>query len=241
LIPGFLVPVFEDLDFYAIEKAGLLEKYTAANIHKYVDYIFKEAARKAGPDISVGFKWRIWGDVERIADVLLESNVLVFNLVRADLLESASSMYLSDVVNKDFNAPQFLLRDAETSEARDKILFKYRMQMHNVDTDLFFALLEEQVSIEQARFQQLDQLRNRGCEVVTIFYEDFSYKRFSFLNSFLLRLGHPPLTFLPVTKIAKVSGAFPSELFINRNEILASPRLLEALNKWGKMVPVTCV
>jgi hypothetical protein len=233
LIPGFLVPVFEDLDFYAIKKAGLLDQHSAENIHLYVDHIYRNSP---GPDLSVGFKWRMWGDLERIAEVLVGHNVVVFNLVRADLFEYVSSIYLSDVVNKDFNAPQFLLRDASTEEERDKILFKYRMMKHGVDVEKFFGLLEQHAGIERARFEQLTHLQSFGCDIVTIFYEDFSYKRFGFLNNVMRLLGHRALDFVPVIKLAKVSPAFPSELFHNRGDLLAANELMPLLNKWEQDV-----
>jgi len=229
LIPGFLIPVFEELDYYSIEQAGQLDQHNASNIHMYVEHIYRNSSK---PDRSVGFKWRMWGDLEGIAGALVEHKVVVLNLVRADLFEYVSSIYLSDIVNKDFNAPQFLLRDATSEEEREKILFKYRMTKHDVDVEKFFRLLDQQLGIERTRFAQLNHLRSLGCDIVTVFYEDFSYKRFGFLNNLVRFLGHPPLDFVPVIKLAKVSAAFPSELFYNREDLLRARELMSSLNDW---------
>ena len=62
----------------------------------------------------------------------------------------------------------------------------------------------------------LRELEGRGVEVRTIFYEDFTYKKFHFLSAILAALRLPPLTAMPVAKLQKVSSAFPSEMFVNR-------------------------
>jgi len=233
LVPDFLIPVFEELDYYAIKQAGQLDRHHEGTIHTYVQHIYQS---RSSLDQSVGFKWRIWGDLDRIGAVLKEHDVLIFNLVRADLFEFVSSLYLSDIVNSDFNAAQFLLRDAETEEERQKILFKYRMTKHTVDIAKFMELMETQMAIEQKRFAQLGHLRALGCEITTIFYEDFAYKRFGFLNGLMRTLGHHRLDFIPDTKLMKVSSAFPSELFENRSELLQVPQLFSQLDRWERLV-----
>jgi hypothetical protein len=236
-IPNFLVPVFEDLDFWWIEKQGLLNRHTQDNIHELVAYIYDtlpdgmDATR-----VSVGFKWRMWGDQAHIAQVLRDRGVIIFNLVRCDMLECISSLYLSNVANRDFNAPQFLLRDAPNEAARLEILFKYRMQKYEVDLRRFFDLFEEQLRVETKRTDFLCGLQRQGCTVYTILSEDFGYKRFRFLNSMLRLLRHPPLQEWPSIALEKVSNSYPSESFTNRAALVGSERLIEGMRAWDAMV-----
>lgn len=236
MIQGFLVPIFEDLDFWWIEQQGLLDTHNHNNIDKLVDYIYRNVPE--GIDAvhtSVGFKWRIWGNMDNVSEVLQANHVVVLNMVRSDILEFASSLYLTDVVHKQFNAPQFLLRDATSDEERMRLMFRYRIEQHSLDVPAFFRICEHQLELERQRCGLLSELRNLGCPVYTILYEDFAYKRFDFLNALLSLLAHPPMSQLPTTKLTKVSTPYPSELFINRQELLDSPQLMHALWKWREM------
>jgi hypothetical protein len=237
LIPDVVVPVFEELDYWHLEQRGALDETTPANIHHAVDSIYAgERDGRPASSLSLGFKWRPWGDVAAVASVLKRRDVLVFNLTRADIIEFIGSLYLSDVVYKEFNSPQFMLRDAATQEERQQILFRYRMTPVEVDLDKYFALCQERLAEEKARMALLRQLENHGVEIRTIFYEDFTYKKFHFLSAVLSALRLPALTAMPVTKLAKVSSAFPSELFTNRQALFDSPRLMEIVREWETLL-----
>jgi len=236
-IPGFLVPVFEDLDYWHIEQRGGLDEHSEATIHHAVDYTYRTIPDGSDPArTSVGFKWRIWGEIDRVSGVLRDHGVVVLNMVRCDIVEYIASLYLTDIVNHDFNAPQFMLRDAASEAERMDILFKYRMQTCTADLDAYFGLYESQVRIERERLDLLARLRRDGHRVCTIFYEDFAYKRYRFLNALLKLLNHPPLAQPPVTALTKVATAYPSELFDNRAELLADARTARALREWDELV-----
>jgi hypothetical protein len=236
-IPGFVVPVFEELDFWWLERQGLLDQHTAENIHELVDYTYRTLPAGVDPArVSVGFKWRVWGMPAELARVLRAHDAIVLNMVRCDALEFISSLYLTDVVNQEFNAPQFLLRDARTEEERLHILFRYRMQKTRVDLDAFFRLFEEKLRVETERLTLLKDLQRRGTEVYTILYEDFAYMRYRFLDALLRLLRQPRLARLPAIDLEKVAGAYPSERFVNRAELLGSERLISGLRAWHEMI-----
>jgi hypothetical protein len=236
-IPGFLVPLFEDLDYWHIEQHGKLDEHTEATIHHAVDYAYRTIPEGVDPaGTSVGFKWRIWGDMDRVSDVLRDHGVVVLNMVRCDIVEYVASLYLSDIVNREFNAPQFMLRDAANEAERLEILFKYRMQTCVADPEAYFNLYGNQLRMERERLDVLARLRRDGHRVCTIFYEDFAYRRYRFLNALLRLLNHKPLDRLPMTRLSKVATAYPSELFSNRAELLADARMTAALREWDELV-----
>jgi hypothetical protein len=233
LLPNFLVPVFEEYDAWYIDKHNLHDEFDEHNIADAVDEVYTS---HKSPGVSVGFKWRIWGDIAAAEAVLHKHNVVVFNMVRSDGFEFFSSLYLSDVVHGEFNAPQFLLKDATSDEERRQILFRYRMQTHCVNLPQFRSLFEEGTERERERLSILKRFHRSGLEVVTIFYEDFAYKRFRFLNAFLRRLGHPGAKFLPDPTIRKVGLPYPSELFENREDVMSSDWLQDAIGEWDRVV-----
>lgn len=237
LVPNVVVPVFEELDFWSLEANDELGRINHANIHDNVAGIYSDDRDgRPASSFSVGFKWRVWGDMAALASVLKRHDVLVFNLTRADIIEFIGSLYLSDLVYGEYNSPQFMLRDAETEEERQKILFRYRMTKVEVDLDKYFKLLEQRLAEEKARVALLRELQGLGVEIRTIFYEDFTYKRFHFLSAILAALGLPALSAMPVTKLQKVSSAFPSEQFTNRAALFESPRLIDAVREWEKLL-----
>jgi len=233
LLPNFTVPIFEEYDAWYVEKHNLYEEYNENSIAQAVEGVYKD--HKA-PGVSVGFKWRIWGDIDAAEAALKRQNVVVFNMVRSDGFEYFSSLYLSDVVHGEFNASQFKLKDAASEEERRQILFRYRMQTYPVDLSQFRSLFEEGIERERERLAILKRFQKAGIEIVTIFYEDFAYKRFRFLNAFLRRLGHEGTNFVPNPALRKVGLPYPSELFENRNDVVSADWVQDAICEWDRVV-----
>lgn len=231
--PGFSVPIFEELDWYSIEKRGLGKEQTPENIHRVVGYMLEDQS-KLFPENSIAFKWRLFGDPEKLAEVMRRHQIVLLNMTRSELLELVSSRYLSDVVHRDFNAAQFAYRDA--ADQREDILTRYRLTMVSVDLNVFFSLCDSIVQVELERMAFLAELQRLGVTVYTALYEDFAYKRFRFMNKLLLLLGHPTLSCYPKTELTKISTAYPHELFSNAEDVLSSPKLLRRLSEWEQLV-----
>ncbi len=237
LLPNIVVPVFEELDHFAVEARGELDLCNESNIHHHVGGIYADRRdARLNEGVSTGFKWRVWGDMREVAQVLIQNDVLLLNMMRTDIVEFIASLYISDVVYGEYNTPQFALKDATSEEERLNILFRYRMQPVDVDVDRYLQLYEERQAEEVGRFALLRQLQEYGVEIRTILYEDFAYKRFHFLRQLLPAIGQALPETVPVTKLSKVSLPFPSELFRNRAELMASARLKQMLAEWEGLV-----
>jgi hypothetical protein len=233
-IPGFTVPLFEELDRDSMQRAGLLAQWNEATIADYAGRFLRPPPDQPGS--SAGFKWRIWGDVAPLAAMLREEGVVAFNLVRSDLLEYTASRYLSDIHYRDFNAPQFRAAYAKTEAERAAVRERYRTTVVAVEAERLLELAEAILADEQRRYAYLLELQAAGVPVLTVFYEDFAYRRYRFVNAMIARLGHPPIASIPTITLGKVSSPYPSELLSNRAEIVASPRLIAALGTWDAMM-----
>ncbi len=237
-LPGVFVPLFEELDWYYLDQHRQLDRWNDQNIHEAVLDALHRRPEGTPPDqpISGGFKWRIWGAPDKLAAAFARHRILLFNLVRSDLLEMISSRYLTDVVHAEFNGPQFRYVDSAEQAEKAEILARYRTTRVVADIARFHALCAEVYEAERLRIDLLRRLNGAGVEVWTIFYEDFAYKRFRFLNRLLGLLGHPGLASLPVIGLTKISSHYPSESFENRGDLLRDPTTGDFLRRWETLL-----
>lgn len=234
-LPAFVIPIFEELDWYYIQEHGLEDKHNAGNIHNIVDYLIR-TVKEEFPNSSIGFKWRVFGDPLLVAATLQKHNVVVLNMIRSELLEVVSSLYLTDIVHKTFNETQFAFRDTQNPEVRENILTRYRLNPVSVDLNIFLELCDKFIEAERGRIALLTTLQNAGVEVHTIIYEDFAYRRVYLIGKLLSLLGHAPLSAYPISGLTKISSAYPYESFLNKDDILASPILFEKIRQWTEVV-----
>jgi hypothetical protein len=142
---------------------------------------------------AVGFKWRIWGEATRIAEVFGEHGVVVFELLRHDIVNLALSLYLTNFVLPleqpcrfseiihDPN-PQFRTRWLEKA-AQEEVINFIRSRGFAVDLHRFVKLMEGYVADRQhIRTKYVDLFRAAGLEVHTLFYEDFLTNPTMFLS-----------------------------------------------------------
>ena len=231
---SFKIPVFEELDSYYIDNTGQSERWTVDTIHNLVAETF-ENALAASHGCGVGFKWRIWGRPERVCEVLRKYDVTMFNMVRSNWLDFVASIYMTDVVYSDSNAPQFIL-DTLSKDERDNLLKRYRENTVEVDIPAFMDLSARLYWKEMNRIEYLQQLQAAGIPIYTIYYEDFAYKNLHFMSKLVEVLGGEPLQRLPESCFKKVSSPYPSEAFTNRKELLAVPGLIDTILKWETVV-----
>jgi hypothetical protein len=141
---------------------------------------------------AVGFKWRMWGDAERIAEVLRDHNVVVFELLRSDILNLALSLYLTTYVlpieqSHRFTQiltdpnPQFRIRRLEQSDQEEVISF-IRSREFSVDLERLIPIMERYAATRlQIRRRYIDLFETCRLEVRTLYYEDFLADVFAFL------------------------------------------------------------
>jgi hypothetical protein len=85
------------------------------------------------------------------------------------------------------------------------------------------------------RVRLLLALRRRGCEIVSLFYEDFAYKRHATMAALARELRLPERTGYPGGTMVKVSSPFPSQQLDNRDALVTHPAFLRLLNCWRRL------
>ena len=100
--PGICVPVFENLDRRFIcagrtgKLPGILDRVLATGALEGAELPPHLPRFPAGETpASVGFKWRPFGNWAKICEVFLRHRVTLFVLTRRDLVELASSLYIT--------------------------------------------------------------------------------------------------------------------------------------------------
>jgi hypothetical protein len=210
--PNVQVPIFEHLDF---DEACAFASWD--NVDGLVDHLFAtgdfETARAAfttgtradrrAPGPAIGFKWRIWGDPERIARVLRAHDVTVFHVFRLDALELAVSTYFSTYVVPELEQrtgirfatgshPQFGFAELsrEQQDAVRRVLHAHRFAVpKDYVVDEMEALLTRK---EQVCDNYIDTFRRCGVPVHAVFYEDFVRRREALLRQMCRLLGLDP-------------------------------------------------
>lgn len=209
--PNVVVPVFEGLDPYSMAQTS-----PDAHIVPELDKVFSSGAfdgpRARSGEItyrtlgevpagkaSIGFKWRFWGDRQRVAEVLRRHNVKVFFLFRRDFIELVSSIHLTEQLNKARESPvthwhpQFEYLSADTKE-REKLTQKLETAKVTIDTQKFLRAVLRR-SKQARRLRGIARyLDSQGIETETIHYEDFQADNLGFVNGLLDRIGQPPLS-----------------------------------------------
>jgi hypothetical protein len=149
---------------------------------------------------SVGFKWRIWGEPERIAEVLREHDVFVFELLRSDILNVALSLYLTTYVlpleqEARFAAiltdpnPQFRIRWLERRE-QDEVIGFIRSREFSVDVARLVAIMKQYAASKQViRSRYIELFETFRLDVQTLYYEDFLSDAAGFLGGIGSLLG----------------------------------------------------
>ena len=208
--PNVVVPLFEGLDPYNedVSKEGF-------DVVRELDSIFDtgmfsgtpakpgEIAYKSIDDVdpnqvSVGFKWRFWGNRDQVADVLKKHNVIVFFLFRRDFLELVSSIHLTQQLNSEQGNPvanwhpQFEFRTADKTK-KDELRKKLESTTVRVAPKGFCVTMLRR-SKEARRLRMFaDFLNSRGVETSTLHYEEFQKDNLGFINTVLAQIDQPPL------------------------------------------------
>ena len=183
-----VVPLFEELDHYWVERfygsVDIAEEldavYTTGKFQRQHDYArssYLEENAEAGHASSVGFKWRPHGPWDSILDVLQKHDVVIMDLLRRDLVEVTSSLYISRI-SKSISSEdaighaQFKLATMNQEDAD-----QYRRDIENLQTPMrpfhFFSLMTWRVWRALRNRVFCWRARRRGLKTNTIYYEDF--------------------------------------------------------------------
>ncbi len=200
---GITVPLMEDLDGYAY-----LPAHRARDIPAVLDAIFKtgryndvklkprqlQISDTADSPQSIGFKWRIFGDMQKISSVLLAHDVTVFCLFRRNFLDLVCSSYVHIYGNKiqpDIEVeahPQFTMQHLNEGELQ-AFSAAISTQKFNLVSRWFIAIAHRQIGIRRRQEATLRALSKAGVKIKTILYEDFDAAPEPFIKNFMAELG----------------------------------------------------
>jgi hypothetical protein len=202
------VPIVEDFDQYACPgvdendvPALLLQLLTTGQFRRRLDRDADVRSRPApARPTPVAFKWRIWGDAREIAKVLNACDVVIFELIRRDIVNLALSLYLTTYVlpferRVDFDEilqdpnPQFRIRWLE-KKAQDEVISFVRSRRFAVQPDKLAAIMADYLTRkERIREQYVATFRAGALDVHTLIYEDFLADPVSFLSRMATLVG----------------------------------------------------
>jgi hypothetical protein len=201
------IPIVEDFDQYQcagvdendvpiILRRMLATAQFSTNVNRAVDRFTAVL-----PNLpAVGFKWRIWGDPGRIAEIFRDHDVVVFELLRSDIINLALSLYLTTHVlplEQDHRFaqilsdpnPQFRIRWLEQSDQKEVISF-IRSREFPVDPKRLIPILEQYVASRlEIRQRYIELFKSYRLEVHTLYYEDFLANPIDFLDRMASVIG----------------------------------------------------
>jgi hypothetical protein len=202
------IPVIEEFDQYQCAEIAdedvpiiLRNMLKTSYFSKSANRRVEQASQGALPDTrAVGFKWRIWGKAERIAEVLRDHDVVVFELLRSDIMNLALSLYLTTYVLpleqeprfarilRDPN-PQFRIRRLEPHQ-QEEVISLIRSCKFSVDPARFTAIMQDYLASKRLiRQQYIGWFETCRLNVHTLFYEDFLSDAAGFLSRVATLIG----------------------------------------------------
>lgn len=193
------LPIFEHMDFSNIKNKFGNSVFDKVHIGignllagcEFGENIFDEEPSCDYSSKKVVFKWRPWGDMEKISSVLKKNKTLLVSLARRDVVNHGLSKYFTNRVvgeGKGFYHPQFHVNKL-SEEEKSKYIKKLRESCFNVDIDLYVKDLKEYVDAKQIMHNKVNLMRKRGVDVKEVFYEDFLEDKERFLSSLLFDIG----------------------------------------------------
>jgi hypothetical protein len=231
---GINVPIVEDLDSYRY-----LENNSVEDIPTSLEEIFSTGAYKNtlkknrrqlqdklsnAPIESIGFKWRLFGDIPQISDVLLKNNVKVYVLYRRSFLDIVSSTYVHNNFDKFRNGveilphPQFALLEKNQAE-KEAFLKAVNAQEFEFIRAEFVNTAHLELNYRKRQIIVIRQLRKAGVKIGVLFYEDFDEAPESFIKAIMRDIGlSNKADFNPNCSFTKVHKNPVSERIIGLNK-----------------------
>ncbi|MGO1118174.1 hypothetical protein ACTL6U_05700 [Rhodovibrionaceae bacterium A322] len=252
--PHVTVPMFEGLDRYVVAKSydpGAVEPL----LPKIVGKVFRTGdydvetllegleADDASEDLSgsaVGFKWRIWGNVEELAEVFLQQDVKLLNIQRHSFSNLIFSHYITSVETKKFPdfatfAPshfQFLMAQSNKKEQKELSSALNGIRF-DIVPELLWPIAERFLRNYRRRHSMLSAFSAAGVPMHNIYHEDFVDDTEASLRQTLRFLDleyHPDVLTTTFTKVLKND---PLKMAQNTAEILELPEYVDQEAQWN--------
>ncbi|MGO1118173.1 hypothetical protein ACTL6U_05695 [Rhodovibrionaceae bacterium A322] len=255
--PGIEVPMFEGLDWYLVKEkhdvnARLGQMHLAAekvlatgkyNLETLFDDTPLPSLEESGlAGTSVGFKWRIWGDLDLLADVFRRQRVILLNIQRrsfsnlifSDYVTSVETRKLPELEHLGSSHFQFIIASASEAE-KQKIWRKLKAIRFDIEPDSLWKIAQGFLANYQERTGIIEALSAKGVPVHNIFYEDFVDDPEKSLTDTLHVLGHEFHPDVMTTEFQKVLQTNPLDMANNSQEVLKMPAFLEFEAEWNSL------
>lgn len=246
--PQVVVPLFEHLDLYMLERAvpaearGHLPMALRRTLRagRYEPGFFAPADAGLPPPDPAGwrtlFKWRGWRLDAAVAAALAAEGAGLFLLNRRDLLNLNLSLYFTRHVigGGVLRHPQFELLSMP-AERHDAFRAGLRAQRFRVDPGLLAAEMRGQVQSKARILGAMRDFAAAGVPLRPIWYEDFLAAPLPFLAGMLDALGlgwHPAAR---ESEYVKMSRADLREQVENLAELEAAPEIAALLVRWAEI------
>ena len=144
---------------------------------------------------SIGFKWRPYGDWEKVCAVFRRHDVVLFVLGRRDFVELTSSLYITSHGNQlqDEIAipthPQFGLAFADRAAAARENLERLQRMTFPVRPRLLYRVMRQQANAQSDLVALARDAHRYGVPVRALTYEDFVANNAGFIRAMLGEIG----------------------------------------------------
>lgn len=239
------VPIFENMDFLNVKNKFGKDVFSKAHVAignllsglDFDDKIFDERKEEVSLKKSVVFKWRPWGDMEKVSEALKENETLVVSLARRDVVNHALSKYFTNRVvgeGKGFFHPQFHVNKLK-SEERDKYIEDLRKSDFSVEVDKYIDDLRAYVDAKESMAEKVDVIRKSGVNVKELFYEDFLENKRDFLEELLEDLGLEYEGGVDKSDFRKVNRDDLRGQVLNMSDIESDPNVRSLVEKYNSL------
>lgn len=250
--PNISVSVFEHLEkrnmerFFTPNSVGhLLGSYFSGHVSSQGSKVILNISSEKKKDVVYGLKFRPWGNKATIIKTLIENNVVIFNLMRRDIVNHALSIYYTSVVLPGLNDdelsvyaghPQFKLMKM-SQEERESVRKTLTGIRFDVDIEKFLKVL---INLGKRRIENHEAYivpaSQRGIKVKRIFYEDFCQNPELFFKDILSELGLDYSEDVLNTKFTKVNSLDMRRQVNNVQEVESHPGVEKYRNDWNNFL-----
>lgn len=241
--PGVCVPVFEEFDRGNFLKIAGIEDLPAAMDRAFWSGRFEpgEASRaremmaeEARTEKSVGFKWRPRPE-PGVLDVMNKHEVVMFILMRRNVLQRALSIYFTHNHLENPNV-QFQLVKMNDEEAAEYV-GRIRAMQFKAEVKAIAKTIQDTIRTKEMQLEKICRVHaGRGGLITPILYEDFVEDPLKFMNSMLNVIGQPEFSDLPRIPFRKTNRRNIENQVTNLNEIYRDPKVSRGIERYVGLI-----
>ena len=250
------LPLFEQLDHYVAK--DFADNDTIADVvdnilhGRAIEHGGQVMARKlddrALAETSIGFKWRFWGNPDRIRQTLARDNAVVFHLFRRNLIELAASLYFTSTIIPRYEAEhgvdlgggghlQFSLTKLTQDEREAKLALLHSVQF-DIPTAAVRDTAEKILKEKTDKYRRyIDGMNALNIPTYSILYEDFCTDKPAFFTDLYNAIGVDPAQQSELgSHFTKVGGENFLDQVRNLAEVEADPGVHDVLRRYDDLI-----